>query len=458
MSHLLPANDEKITFHVIQAGSEVMAIHDGAYSGKSAINPKNANKTAPAVPIWADNGTRWAYWGDNNLLPTSMRQKMELVPIAGAAIAKKINLMQGEGIVWYKTDEYKRVGHQAEPQFLPEVEDFMEENRVEDEWFNAQCADFCLPFNCFSELILSNDKSKITGLYHISAEHARLSKANGRNEVNWLNYSYHFPFSTAENDDNRVVMPLFKWYDNQKFMDGLTGRKFGWHSRFPTPGMIYYARAWHMGLFKDGGWMDVSANVPKIVAAMQTNQISLKYIINYPESYFLFRYPDWHTYDQAERQKKIAEKQADITAYLTGPENVGKSLMTIFRENEVTGAPMGKPEIIAIDDKAKSGTWVPDTSFADSQIVQGMGLDPSQMGGMSDGGKMGSGSGSDKMQSYNQHILLNTPDQRLVLQPLNYISKYNGWGLTAAVKHTTLTTQNESRSGISTAAPTDTPA
>jgi hypothetical protein len=298
---------------------------------------------------------------------------------------------------------------------------------------------------------LSKDKSKVTGLYHVSAEHARLSKASAKNEIDWLVYSYHFPFGTAQADQNRVAMPLYKWYDREKFFDGLQGRKFGWHSRFPTPGMIYYARAWWMGLFKENGWMDVSANVPKIVAAMQNNQISLKYIINYPESYFLFRYPDWHTFDAAERQKKIAEKQGEINAYLTGPENVGKSIMTIFRESEVTGQPIGKPEIIAIDDKAKSGTWVPDSNFADSQIVQGLGLDPSQMGGMSDGGKMGSGSGSDKMQSYNQHILLNTPDQRLVLQPLNFVSKYNKWGMTAAVKHTTLTTQNESRSGISTA-------
>ncbi len=121
--------------------------------------------------------------------------------------------------------------------------------------------------------------------------------------------------------------------------------------------------------------------------------------------------------------------------------------MTVFREHETGGHPMGKPEIIAVDDKAKSGTWVPDSNFADSQIVQGLGLDPSQIGLMSDGGKMGAGSGSDKMQSYNQHILLNTPDQRLVLSPLNYLSKYNNWGLTAAVKHTQRTTQNDNRSG-----------
>lgn len=453
MSNVAPAVDNKVTFHVIEHNGGIMtAIHDGAYAG-AAVGPTNAEKTLPPVPTWTDTGTRWAHWGDNDLWPTILRQKMELVPIAGAAIAKKINLMQGEGLVWYKTDEFRRLGHKAEPVYLPEVDDWMEMNRIQEEWFPAQCADFCLPFNCFSELILSKDRKKITGIYHIAAEHARLSKANQRNEIDWLVYSYHFQHSTAQNDLNRVAIPLFKWYDRDKFMEGLTGLKFAWHSRFPTPGMIYYARAWWMGLFKEGGWMDVSADVPKIVKAMQNNQVSLRYLINYPESYFIFRYPDWHTFTPDERRTKIIEKQQEINAYLTGPANAGKTLMNIFRESEINGQPLGKPEIVAVDDKAKSGTWIPDSNFADSQIVQGLGLDPSQIGLAPEGGKMGAGSGSDKMQSYNQAILLNTPDQNLVLQPLNFISRYNRWGLTAAVKHTQLTTQNESRSGIAAPQP-----
>src|SRR5690606_30987118 len=166
-------------------------------------------------------------------------------------------------------------------------EAWLEENRIQEEWFPGQCSDYSLPFNCFSEIILSNDKKRATNLYHISAEHARLSKANTRNQVNWLLYSYHFPFGTAQADQNRVIMPLYKWYDRENFLNGLSGRKFGWHTRFPSPGMIYYARPWWIGLFKENGWLDVSSNVPKIVNAMQKNQIALKYIICIPESYFI---------------------------------------------------------------------------------------------------------------------------------------------------------------------------
>ncbi len=444
--------DDKIAFNIIQTDDGVMALHDGHIPSRRAVGPVNADKTTPPVPTWTENGTRWAHWGDNDLLPTSMREKVEQVPMAGRAIEKRVQFMQGEGIVWYYQDDLQKNGADAEPVYLPEVQDWMEANRILTEWWPAQCADFCLPFNCFSEMILSLDRTKVTGLYHVPAELSRLSKANTSNQGDFLVYSMHFPYETAENDLNRVAMPLYKWYDHAAFLEGLRGRKFGWHTRFPTPGMIYYARPWWLGLFKENGWMDVSAGVPKIVRAMQKNQVSLKYLILFPEDYFIFRNPEWNSYDPAKRQEIIDKKQAEINSYLSGEENAGKSLMSIFKQHEISGAQFGKIEIIAIDDKAKQGTWVPDSSAADWQIVAGFGLDPSQIGLAPEGGSMGAGSGSDKMQSFNQHITLNTPDQRLVLEPLNWIAKYNKWGgsrrLVCMVKHTSLTTQDKERSGL----------
>lgn len=450
MSHI-PDTDNKIVLQAIQYEDRITVIHDGQYTGGQRMSgPVAADKTTPPVPTWTDGGIQWAWWGDNDRLPTTMREKVELVPIAGAVLNKKVNFMVGEDLVWVKTEDYKKVGMEADQVYNTEVEDFMDENRIETEWWPAQCADYCLPFNCFSELTFSRDRSRITGLYHIAAEHARLSKANARNQVDWLLNSMHFPFGTAQSDLNRVPIRLYKWYDRENFFKTLQKDKFAWHTRFPTPGMIYYARAWWLGLFREGGWIDVSGQVPKIVSAMQKNQMALKYLILIPESYFQLRHgqTDWKGYTAEQRQKIIDDKVAEINTYLTGTENVYKSIASVFTENEVTGAAQGKIEIVAIDDKAKTGTWVPDSYAADAQIVQGLGMDPAQIGLAPEGGKMGAGSGSDKMQSFNQQTLLNTTDQRLVLEPLNFASKYNGWGLTCIVRHTNLTTQDSNRSGV----------
>lgn len=442
------APDSKIILQALQVEDRIHVIHDREYTGGQHYAPEAADKTTPPIPTWTDGGLRWAYWGDDDLLPTKMRQKVEAVPIAGATLKKKIDFMVGEDLQWFKTDELRKYGKYAQQVFMPEVEDFMAENRIENEWWPAQCADYCLPFNAFSELVLDNNRRKIKGLYHIAAEHARLAKANASNQVDWLIYSYHFPFGTAQADTNRVAIPLYKWYDAANFLSRLRNPKFAWHTRYPTPGMIYYARAWWLGLFKDGGWMDVSAGVSKIVRAMQKNQMTLKYVIAIPESYFIIRYPDWSTYTGPQRQEKIDAKVGDLNKYLTGEDNVYKSISYVFKENEITGAALGKIEILPVDDKAKSGVWVPDSYAADAQIVQGLGVDPSQIGLAPEGGKMGAGSGSDKMQSFNQTTLLNTKDQQIVLEPLNFISRFNGWGLTCMVKHTNLTTQDQNRAGI----------
>ncbi len=442
--------DTSIQIQVVQVGDRMIATHDEFYTFGQKIGAggvMKSDKTTPPVPAWTDNGYTWAYWGDDDLLPSKMREKIEAVPIAGTVLAKKISMLEGNGLVYFKTSELAN-GAQVERAYDPRVEEWMAENRINEEWFPAQCADYCLPFNCFSEIILSNDKKQVTNLYHISAEHARLSKANARNQVNWLMYSYHFPFGTAQADQNRVIMPLYKWYDRENFLNGLSGRKFGWHTRFPSPGMIYYARPWWIGLFKENGWLDVSSNVPKIVNAMQKNQIALKYIICIPESYFIIRHPDWTTYTAAKRTVVINNKVKEINDYLAGVDNTGKSLVNLFKENEITGAAYGKIEIIAVDDKAKTGTWVPDSYAADQQIVQGFGMDPSQIGLQPNGGKMGAGSGSDKRESYNLMVTLNTPDQRRILEPLNWISRYNGWGVTFVVDHTMHTTVNEQESGL----------
>lgn len=446
MSH---TEENSIILQALQVEDRIHVVHDRAYTGKQKVqSPVALDKTTPPVPTWTDFGHNWAWWGDNDKLPTTMREKVELVPIAGTTLEKKISMMMGEDLVWVKTEDYRRFGIEAEQVYNAEIEDWMEANRIETEWWPAQCADYCLSFNTFSEMAMSNDRSRITSLYHIAAEHGRLSKANARNQVDWLIVSMHYPFGTAQNDENRVAIPLYKWYDREAFFANLWRPKFAWHTRFPTPGLIYYARPWWLGLFKEDGWMDVSSDVPKVVRAMQKNQVSLKYTIAIPESYFTLRYPDWTTYESSRRQDIIDDKITEVNTYLAGVDNVYKSVAYVFRENEVSGAAMGKIEITAVDDKAKSGTWVPDSYAADAQIVQGFGMHPTNIGLAPQSGSMGAGSGSDKLQTYNQGILLNTKDQRLILEPLNYVSRFNGWGLTCIVKHTHLTTQDSNRSGV----------
>lgn len=434
----------------MQVGDKMQVLYDGTLpAGNILVSAEAADKTIPKTPSYILTGYRWIQWGDNDLLPTEMRQKIEQVPIAGATLDKKNRMTCGNGLMYYKNaDLAKAKGGVVDRHYDQRIEDFIEENRLQTEWFPAQVADYNLPYNSFSEIILSRDKRTATGLYHIPAEHARLAKPNTRNRVEYLAYSQHFPFRTAQQDENRVAIPLYRWYEKQAFLDSLLNPKMAWHTRFPTPGLLYYARAWWMGLFRENGWLDVSAQVPNIVSAMQKNQIALKYIIAIPESYFMLRHPNFNILPDEERRKIIDDKVGELNASLSGTSNVFKSIAYTFRENEITGAAMGKIEITPVDDKTKEGTWVPDSYAADAQIVQGFGMDPSQIGLASGKNNMGAGSGSDKRESYNLIITLNTPEQRIIMEPLNWIGRHNNWGVTFMVDHTMHTTTNDKEDGL----------
>jgi hypothetical protein len=109
---------------------------------------------------------------------------------------------------------------------------------------------------------------------------------------------------------------------------------------------------------------------------------------------------------------------------------------------------LGKVQVIPIDDKVKKDEWVPGSEKSDAQIVQGLGGHPSHLGLASEGGKMGAGSGSDKREVYNIEISSNTMDQNILLEPLNWISRYNGWGVTFYIAHTRHTTTNMVEDGL----------
>jgi uncharacterized protein (DUF39 family) len=75
------------------------------------------------------------------------------------------------------------------------------------------------------------------------------------------------------------------------------------------------------------------------------------------------------------------------------------------------------------------------------------------MGLAPEGGKMGAGSGSDQRESYNTGISLNTIEQDILLEPLNWIATFNAqtnpdWDVTFYIDHTMHTTTNNIETGL----------
>lgn len=389
----------------------------------------------------------WARWGEDDKLPARIRESIYKTPIAGTALSKLVAMMYGNGLVYVKTEDLHDADTDVRRAYIPEVEKFLQDNHIRTKHLPAKIADYRFYMNTFSEFILNPFRDKVIGLYHKSAEFCRLERNNEKTlNIDHLYYSAGFTDPMLLKKDEIKKIPLFQWQDPEWFQN-FRGNKFAYHAHFPTPGIKYYARPWWLGLFDEDGWMEVSQNVPKIIKAMQRNQARIRYQVQIPESYFEIRWPKWQTYDMKEREKLIDEVVKKLNNELTDTKNAYKTMTTLFRQDAMNRE-VGKVEIVAVDDKIKRDSWVPDANTSDAQIVQALGLHPSQAGLQPQGGKMGAGSGSDQRESYNTQINNNTIDQAIILEDLNLVSKINRWNVTFMIDHTYHTTTNNKEDGL----------
>jgi hypothetical protein len=437
-------SEKKIVLDVLQVDDKLIATLPEARITISD-GPKKAATEIPYLNQAANGGSKWAWWGYNDALPNEIREKLEKVPIATATISKLTAMMYGNGIAYYKTSDLAR-GPKVDRAYIPEVQSFLSDNDI-TLYLLAQIVNYRYYMNTFCEMVMSRDKRRVMELHHQEAEFCRLSVRDMyAPKKRSVFFSPDFALKISPGESRYAEVPLY--VRNPKFVDQLSGHKFFVHSYFPTPASLYYARPFWLGLCQKDGWLDISANITKIISAMQNNQIVLKYQINIPESYFAVRHAEWDTYTAEQRTRHIAAKITEINNALTGTENAFRSISSVFKEDPNTHQAFGKIEIIAIDDKTKKDAWVPDANASDAQIVQGLTLHPSQVGLAPAGGKMGAGSGSDQRESFNTQISLNTMDQEIILRPLQLISKLNGWDVTFFIDHTHHTTTNKEETGL----------
>ncbi|PHN06941.1 hypothetical protein [Flavilitoribacter nigricans] len=432
-----------------------------AYLNNTQITGRKATgtgRTDSSFPDELERGFLWAPWGDKpgkDDLPRIIREKIMKVPIAGRTVYDLVRMAYGDGIAYYHNQERLETGRITRA-YEPTVERFLRDNRIANEWYKPQMLDYRFIMNTFSEMIFSRDMRQVTNLFHKETEFCRLSLQNKQSlNVDFLLYAADFSLGQGVVHPDRInVLPLYQWQQGEDFLRKLSGYKMAWHSRLKTPGSLYYAYVLWMGLFRENGWMDASATVPEVVTAMMKNQVRLKYQILIPENYFTIRYRDsWSTMSDEERSKIVDNLVDDINTQLAGTENAYMSIATVFNYDHGSREEQGKIQIIAIDDKAKKDDWVPSAEKSDAQIVQSLGGHPSMVGLAPEGGKMGAGSGSDKREVYNTEISINTFDQEIILEPLNWIAQYNArtnpdWDITFYIQHTEHTTTNNQESGL----------
>jgi hypothetical protein len=405
-------------------------------------------------PKDAAMGFNWANWGDLDQQPNEWEDKIKASPTAAQAIMKNIMSLMSDGLVYCDNSQSRKHPAIREEAYNQEVEDFLATNDINQQMILAG-AQFFTFAQFFVSYTMTADRKKI-GLAQVHpCAYTRISKQDDTSlRSKWMFYSEKFGNRWGYPRAEEIVsIPLMNKFEFD-FFDKLRGYRFARHFFLPLMSHFYYVSPPWNGLFMPHGWIDVSAKVPKSVSSMQDNQLRAVYIIRIDEEYFRMRYVNhyepekhWDSMTPEVKIKIMTDKVQEIEASVTGSANAGKSIFNMYSVYQ-DGKKSGLIEIEAVDNKIKSGDWLPDVTQADSQIVLGMGVSGSMYGLQNQGGKMGAGSGSDKMQDRNIAISTNTMIQSLILEWLNYISQFNKWGVTFYFRDLMLTTKDKSAGGF----------
>lgn len=460
----------QVTFNIIESGGKVQAVlpHEASLGvlansiPQSALDPAEVGNPRPAISTYpddADTGFGHAPWGPTDDFPNRVHLKNSRVAIAQQAILKLAKKLYGAGIYYVRRSDFAKT-RTPDRAYIPDVEDFLDDNEINLHWYFPQCLEWQTLWNTFSEMKLSLSKKYVVGIYHKEANFCRLSvQDKNTGVIRNLIYDTRFAFwqhqnlpgdpSNPKSDTPKsTVIPLIPWWRKEEWLSNLGGYTFAWHTRIRSGAAIYYPMPPWEGLFKKNGWMDSAADVPRIVNSMQQNQIRLKYQFVVEETYFKILHPEWESYTAEQRRAAIDKLNNTMNETLVGVDSGYTSLLSVFKYDATLNQMLGKVEIVAVDDKIKADAWVPGSEKANFEIVQGLGAHPTDFGLARENGSMGAGSGSAEMQNYNISTLTNTIEQEYLLAPLNFIARYNRWDVRFMIDNPKLTTQNGDKSGV----------
>lgn len=449
----LKENEAYIAQDSVSGEYRLMRDDFGAQSASGTVyNPNhyqkpNTKELSTEFPEGVRTSWKWARWGANDRYPHETIEKLAAVPIAGRAINDLIKLAFGEGIQYEK-----ETGEDPDDTNDTSIDFFLKANKPHKILRDAYGSYY--RHNAVFVVYTLDGNGQIAKIETPDPAHCRFAVQNEESlRVEALLYSKKFGTAYTPRDEDIIAIPLMDEWDNDTFFKNLKTTKFAKFIHGESPAMLYYPVQPWAGLLKPKGWLDVSADVPRIMASMQENQVTIKYKIGVDEDRFIQMYGDgWRRNDfvfEGKTKKALRDEYwAEIEKLMSGPENSGKSIKYLFKTDPMTGRVMGNILIEPIDDKMKAGQWIPNSQAADQQIVQALGVDASMIGLQGMDTALGGNSGSNKRVGYNQAISMNTLDQETVLEIYNFVSEFNGWGVCFCHQHMEQTTINEQESGL----------
>jgi hypothetical protein len=361
-------------------------------------------------------------WETSNNYPREILKKMDgtIIP---AALDFKSRACRSGGLVYGYVKGFDKSGREIfEPANIPDINTFLADNDL-DSYFEEAFNDVFAFSHSFVEMIRNESRKKITTIVAQEATDCRFGVPNAKsNLINSVFVDGLWPDATKETWKKAPCVDTY--FDVQGQIEALTRLKFMYPIRYSSYGRaIYQKPAWH-SLFATK-WPDLVKQIPEFKYYVMNNQMTVKYLIYVPDTWWNWKYPGFDKKKEAERVKIMDAELERFNNVLTGVKNAGKALLMTFK-TYADGKEYAKWTVQILEDKLMSGAYIEDSQEGNMTILFNLNLDPVLIGN-TPGKNMGAGSGSNDRVAFNKFIITHKPYQDKVLKPLDVIARYNKW-------------------------------
>lgn len=394
-------------------------------------------------------------WGANNRFSSDLLKKVKNNAAASAGLGILKASHYGNGLTFYENKSNDKGKREKQVVYLddaPEIKTFYEQNRIST-FYTDTIADLETFGIAYPSFLISNDRKKIVRV-------KRQIAAWGRREIQnpGVGFSENTYFRSHWEDESTdkaaripTVDPLWSLDEIQDYCDRKKIFEFVYPTHYTMMDEAYYPKMpWHS--VYHNGWLDVSNSIPIYKKHLFENQVNIKYLVYVSEEYFQAQYKDeWETM-KPDRRKEIREgTYKAIDEHLSGSTSAGRSMFSA-KIKTYDGKFEKGIEVEAVDNKLKDGSYLPDASAANSEILFAQGVDSTLVGSSIPGGSLGAGSGSDKRIAFTILMSLFKTKRETSLSIWDLIHQWNGWdqNINYAFENVVLTTLDKNPTGKQT--------
>lgn len=418
------------------AGNPQLAYGNSAYvksTGVSAASSsRSASPTTPARPLdYAQmvDSYQLSPWGTNNKFPQDADDLINKIGVLNTGLRFIRNVIIGQGIFPCTVEGFDDNGNEVLKVIEnPEIRRFCG-SRMVRRYMEKATRDFLKFGPAFPELIPSADGSKMVGINSVNAMHCRFTAANSMGEIeNCLVYGKWPTMPSSKSDYN--VIPVLSEYDPEEDLERLRlDRKIKGTFIYPLKDSwsnkdYYPAPSWWPT--KEAGWLEIATLIPKFLKKAYENQISWKWHVQIPYTFWDKKFPKVQGQTDDQRKKLISDYLDALESNLCSPENANKTIVTFF-EIGPGGKAEEKWEITALDNKYKDGDQLVTSAAANSEILFSLMINPNVLGaGMPGGTYAGNQGGSNIREAFLVNIANSWPDRQNLLDPIELFLRFNG--------------------------------